>query len=250
MYRLLIFIVLLSSCRSYNPTKMFKTPKEYEFAKDTTVTATPLVYLIQPGDKLELHIYSNDGFKLVDITSSTNTNNEDYNMMNNIYFSVDNDSTAKFPIIGRVSIVGQSVREAEQTLERLYSKYYNEPFVLLKVTNRMAYVFLNDQGKGVTVQLNNDNTSLYEALAQAGGLGELGKSYKIKILRGDPKNPKIYQADLSTIDGLKNSELRVLSNDIIYVDASSRFTKQLSTDVLPILGIVSTVIIILSYINR
>ena len=91
---------------------------------------------------------------------------------------------------------------------------------------------------------------MYEALAEAGGIGEMGKSYKIKILRGDPKNPKVYQADLSSLEGLKTSELRVLSNDIIYVDASSRFTKRLTTDILPILGIVTTLLLIGTYINR
>ena len=87
-------------------------------------------------------------------------------------------------------------------------------------------------------------------VAEAGGIGEMGKSYKIKILRGDPKNPKVYQADLSSLEGLKTSELRVLSNDIIYVDASSRFTKRLTTDILPILGIVTTLLLIGTYINR
>lgn len=249
MYRLFILLVLLTSCRSYNANKMFKTPKEYEFAMDTTTSAEPLVYLIQPGDKLALHIYSNDGFKLVDITSSTNYSNEGNNTVNDVTFSVDNDSTAKFPIIGRIPVVGMSVREAEKRLEELYSKYYNDPFIIIKVTNRSAFVFLNDQGKGFKVDLNNDNTSLYEALAEAGGIGELGKSYKIKILRGDPKNPKVYQADLSSIESLKTSELRVLSNDIIYVDASSRFTKRLTTDILPILGIVTTVLLIANYIK-
>lgn len=200
---------------------MFKTPKGYEFAKDTTVSSSPLVYLIQPGDKLALKIYSNDGFKLVDITSSTNYNNEGNSAMVDVTFSVDNDSTVKLPIIGRISVVGLSVREGEKLLEQLYSKYYNDPFIIIKVTNRNAIVFLNDQGRGTVVDLNNDNTTLYEALAKAGGIGEYSKSYRIKILRGDPKNPKVFLADISTIEGLKTSELRVLSNDIIYVDAGS-----------------------------
>ncbi len=250
MYRLLFILILLTSCQGFNPNRMFKTPKGYEFAKDTTVSSSPLVYLIQPGDKLALKIYSNDGFKLVDITSSTAYSSEGNSAMVDVTFSVDNDSTVKLPIIGRIAVVGKSIREAEKLLEELYSKYYNDPFIIIKVTNRNAIVFLNDLGRGTIVQLNNDNTSLYEALAQAGGIGELSKSYSIKILRGDPKNPMVYKADISTIEGLKTSELRVLSNDIIYVDAGSRFTKRISTDVLPIIGILSSVLLIVSYINR
>lgn len=249
MYRLLFILILLTSCQGFNPNRMFKTPKGYEFAKDTTVSSSPLVYLIQPGDKLALKIYSNDGFKLVDITS-TNYNNEGNSAMVDVTFSVDNDSTVKLPIIGRISVVGLSVREGEKLLEQLYSKYYNDPFIIIKVTNRNAIVFLNDQGRGTVVDLNNDNTTLYEALAKAGGIGEYSKSYRIKILRGDPKNPKVFLADISTIEGLKTSELRVLSNDIIYVDAGSRFTKRLAADVLPVIGIISSILLVVSYINQ
>ncbi len=250
MYKLLIILILLTSCQGFNQNRMFRTPKGYEFARDTTVTTSPLVYLIQPGDKLALKIYSNDGFKLVDITSSTNYLNEGNSSTLDVTFSVDNDSTVKLPIIGRISMVGKSIREGEKLLEQLYSKYYNDPFIIIKVTNRNAIVFLNDQGKGTVVELKNDNTSLYEALAEAGGIGEYSKSYQIKILRGDPKNPKVYLADISSIEGLKNSELRVLSNDIIYVDAGSRFAKRLSTDVLPIIGVISSILLLVSYMNR
>ena len=250
MYRLLIALILLTSCGGINPNKMFKTPKDFEFAKDTTSSSDPLIYLIQPGDRLALHIYSNDGFKLVDITSTAGNASEGNAGMGDVSFSVDNDSTVKLPIIGRITMVGMSVREGEKLLEGLYSKYYNDPFIIIKVTNRNAIVFLNDNGRGTIVPLNSDNTSLYEALAQAGGIGELGKSYNIKILRGDPKNPKIYQANISTVEGLRTSELRVLSNDIIYVDAGSRFTKRISTDILPILGILSTVLLISNYITK
>ena len=81
-----------------------------------------------------MKIYSNDGFKLVDITSSTNYNNEGNSAMVDVTFSVDNDSTVKLPIIGRISVVGLSVREGEKLLEQLYSKYYNDPFIIIKVT--------------------------------------------------------------------------------------------------------------------
>ncbi|MBK6397568.1 MAG: hypothetical protein IPF75_04710 [Bacteroidetes bacterium] len=107
------------------------------------------------------------------------------------------------PIIGRISVVGLSVREGEKLLEQLYSKYYNDPFIIIKVTNRNAIVFLNDQGRGTVVDLNNDNTTLYEALAKAGGIGEYSKSYRIKILRGDLKIQKCFLRTSQQLKGLK-----------------------------------------------
>lgn len=250
MYRLLIILLFLTSCGGIAPNRMFRTPDNFPFSQDSSVSKT-IIYLIQPGDKIAMHIYSNNGFKLVDITQFESTATGDPNAgSGNINYTVDVDSTAKFPIVGRIAVVGLSIREIESRLETLYSKYYNQPFITVNITNRTAIVFLTDQGKGVVVQLVNENTTLYEALALSGGIGELGRSYNIRILRGDPRNPNVYKADLSTIEALKSSELRVLSNDIIYVDAGSRFSKRLSSDVLPALSLLSTIFLILNYVIK
>ena len=63
----------------------------------------------------------------------------------------------------------------------------------------------------------NDNTTLFEALAQAGGLNG-GKAYKIKIIRGDLRNPQIFLVDLSTIKGVVKSDFVLQANDIIYIE--------------------------------
>lgn len=229
---------------------MFKTPSKYQFATDSLNSNKPIVYIIQPGDKIEMHIYSNNGFKLVDLTQYEKTMSADPNSGNStLTYVVDIDSTAKFPVIGRVPVIGMSIREAETKLENLYSRYFNDPYVTVNITNRTALVFLNDQGRGTVVHLVNENTTLFEALALAGGIGELSKSYSIKILRGDPRNPEVFKADLSTVESLKNSQLRILSNDIIYIDAGSRFSKRISTDVVPLVSLVSAVILILNIKN-
>ncbi len=247
MYRLLILLIFLTSCGGLTPNRMFKTPSNYEFARDTTNLTKPIVYFIQPGDKVDMHIYSNNGFKLVDITQY---DTESGTSTSTVPFTIDVDSTAKFPILGRIKLAGLSVREVEKKLEESYSKYFNDPFIVISVINRTAIVFLNETGHGAVVHLENENTTLYEALALAGGIGEYSKSYSIKILRGDPRNPQIFKADISTVEGLQTSELRVLSNDIIYIDSGARFTKRISTDILPILGLISTLFLLTTYITK
>jgi polysaccharide export outer membrane protein len=75
-------------------------------------------------------------------------------------------------------------------------------YVIIKVTNRRVFVFKG--GGGLVVNLNESPTSLIEVLAKSGGLDRTLKAYKIKIIRGDLKNPEVQLVDLSTIEGAKN----------------------------------------------
>lgn len=248
MRKLLFILLTLTSCAGLAPNRMFKTPKDFAYAVDSNSTK-PYTYKIQVGDRLDLRIFSNNGFRLVDLTDYStpgvglNTGTEA------ITYLVETDSTVKLPVLGRLPLVGRTIKEAEDTLELMYSKYYNEPFIVLKVTNRHVLVFLGDGGKGIMVPLQNDNTTLYEVLAQAGGVSELGKASEIKIIRGDPNNPQIYKANLSTLAGLRDSELKVYSNDIIYVDGTSKLTKRISTDLVPLLSLMGSVILLSVYLK-
>ncbi|MFN8145416.1 MAG: polysaccharide biosynthesis/export family protein [Bacteroidia bacterium] len=247
--RNLLFILLLGflfSCRSLAPNRMFQTPNGYEYAKDTGAVNPNTTYLIQSNDKLELHIYSNDGFRLVDITQNTMTTT---NIYENFSYVVDDSGNVKFPIIGNLNIKGLTVKEAQSLLESKYTKFYNDPFVILRVTNRHVLVFLGDNGHGVLVNLQNDNTSLFEALALAGGLTENSKAYKIKIVRGDLHNPKIYLADIYSLQGLRNSELRILSNDIIYIEAAPDYKQRVFQQLTPIVGIITAVLLVLNLVK-
>lgn len=247
MKKLLLFIAIasLSSC-SLVPNRMFKTPKDYEFARDTS-DAFKKPYYIQVEDHIQMHIFSNDGFKLVDITSSNlsqSSNSE------NIDYIVDENGHAKLPVIGLFYLKGLSIKEAENKLQEQYAKYYKDPFVLIRVTSRKAYVFQSDGGKGQVIQLMNDHTSLFEALALAGGITEYGKAYKIKILRGDLRNPKIFKADVSSVSELVNSELQIYPNDIIYIDSGYNLGKRLTSDILPYFTFITTLLILTSYFTN
>lgn len=244
---LLFSVLMLSGCRSLSPNRMFQTPKDYEFVSDSAQQTRSTAYIIQSYDKVELHIFSNDGFKLVDITQNTMNSTSQYD---NYTYVVDDSGNVKFPVIGYVTLRGMTVNDAQNMLEKRYSKYYNDPFVLLRITNRHVLVFQADNGHGMLVNLQNDNTSLFEALALAGGISENGKSYKIKIIRGDLHNPKIYQADVYSVEGLKNSELKVLSNDIIYVEASANYKQRILQQITPLVGIITAVLLVLNIVKK
>jgi polysaccharide export outer membrane protein len=242
---LLLCVLSIFSCRTLNPSVMFQTEKGYPYSTDSI---NPTEYLIAIGDHIEMKIFTNDAFKLVDVT----TNNSGGVIGNNqsIYYIVEKDGTVKLPLIGKIQILGLKVRDAEKMLEEKYATYYITPFVMLRVINLHVLVFQGDGGAGSVVTLQNENTSLIEALTMAGGVHSRGKAFKIKVIRGNLKNPQIYLVDLSTIEGVKKSSMTVQANDIIYVEPSGDYSSKVLVQLSPYIGMLTAVLLVLNLFNK
>ncbi len=244
-YLILILLLPFFSC-SINPSIMFKTGKDYPYKVDQTIGNVE--YRIAPNDILGFSVYTNDGFKLIDLTtgasSITQTSFGASNAQDGTRFTVDVEGMVKLPIIGKTKVIDLTIRETEKLLEEKYSEFYNKPFVMLNVVNRRVMVFPGSGGSGVVVTLQNENTTLIEALAQAGGLRETGKAKVIKLIRGDSRNPQVHLIDLSTIDGMTQSNMLLQANDIIYVEPVKRISTGILAEITPILGIVTSLLLL------
>ncbi len=240
---IIIPLLFLMSCRVLNPQVMFKTPKNYNYEVDTS-SAYKGEYVISPGDRIEMRFFTIDGFKLVDVTNSVGTYGSE-----SINYLVERDSVVKLPILGSVQLAGKTIEVAEKELEKTYSKYYINPFIQLKITNRHAYVFFADGGKGTTVNIVSENTSIIEVIALAGGLTDNSKAWRIKVIRGDLHNPIVRIIDMSTIGGMKMSDLTVRSNDIIYVEATPNYKIKILAQLTPFVAVISSVLLILNLVK-
>ena len=218
---------------------MLRTGKNYTYA---TVPETPqFQYKVASNDFVSFKIFSNDGFKLIDLTNFTSTAGVTANVR--MEYLVGHDGIIKLPIIGKTIIAGLSIREAEQMLEEKYAEFYNKPFVMLNVTNRRVIVFPGTGGDATVINLENNNTTLLEALALAGGIST-GKAKRIKLIRGDLKDPQVYLIDLSTIEGMTQANMVIQANDIIYVEPVLKLTKTILAELNPIIGILTSILLI------
>lgn len=247
-YLLIILLTPLFSC-NINPSIMFKTGPDYPYKVDQTIGNVE--YRIAPNDILGFSVFTNDGFKLIDLTTGVTTMtaggggaSQNYSNSNSTRFTVDVEGFVKLPIIGKVKIEDQTTREAEKMLEEKYAVYYNKPFVMLNIVNRRVMVFPGTGGSGKVVVLENENTTLIEALALAGGITESGKSNVIKLIRGDSRNPQVHLIDLSTIEGMRQSNMLLQANDIIYVEPVKRVSRGILAEITPILGIVTSLLLL------
>lgn len=246
-----IALMSMNSCKLFYPNQMFKQ-KDYQYFEFAHKQMEE--YLIEPGDQLSLQVYSRDGFKLIDVlgggvSSTGGTNGSSQNSgtagttsssSNQTTYLVDKEGFAKIPILGDYYVKGYSHAQLEKELAQKYASLFVDPFVIIKVTNRRVFVF-----KGITgmvVPLNESPTSLIEVLAASGGLNRTLKAYKIKIIRGDMKNPEVQLIDLSTLEGLRTAELTLQPNDIIYVEDRKRVVRDAFLEASPIFSAVTTLV--------
>ena len=166
------------------------------------------------------------------------------NQTSTLGYLVDSDSTVKLPTIGRVKVAGLTIAAAENRLEDMYKQYYQQPFVKVNVTNRRVIIFRSGSNSGSVLTINNEKFTLIEALAQAGGMDDLSKAYRIKVLRGDLKNPKVYLYNISSIEDVKKSNLVLQSNDIIYVERRPKYVQRTLSEIAPYVSLLNTVMLI------
>ncbi len=245
-FYLLLVIGLLSSCKVFRSSLMLKTPPDYNYDK-LADSISRRDYIIAANDFFSYRVFTNDGFKLVNVTA------EATNFVNfpTIEARVEADGTSRLPLIGLVQMGGMSITEAEKMLEEKYSKFYVNPYINIRITNKRIIVFPGSAGDAKVLNITNNNVTVIEALALAGGVSDEGKAYKIKLIRNTPgQEPKVYLMDLSKISGLTMANTPVQAYDIIYVETRYRPVKTIANEIAPLLTLLTSALILYTIIRR
>lgn len=247
-----LVLLSMSSCRMLNPNIMLSAGKDYPY--DTLKydsTSLSYEYRLAPDDVIEFRLFANDGFKMVDLIQSANSQNN-VALRQGFEYILDARGMAKLPILGLVKLDSMTIREAEVYLEERYSQYYVKPYVILKVVNRRVVVFPGETGQAKVIGLSNANTTVFEAIAQAGGISANGKAYNIKLIRqtDDPAKPLVYKLDLSKVENIKQGNIVVQSGDIIYVEPRRKIASETLREVTPVLSLISSVFTLYVIITR
>ncbi len=235
----IVLVLAITGCKVLNPSVMFKTDSDYKF---TDFEKEENEYIIKPFDKLDVRIYTNDGYQLIDMESSVRGGGNNNRSINP--YLVEYDGLVKVPTIGRIKVSGLTIKKTEELFEEKYSQYYQKPFVLVKVTNRRVIVFSAGSTNGTVLSIENEKFTLIEALAKAGGIDDFSKSYKIKLLRGNLENPEVYMYNIRSIEEMKKTNVILQANDIIYVEKRPRYTARVLNELMPYITLFNTFVLL------
>jgi polysaccharide export outer membrane protein len=224
---------------------MFRVPKGQALSHE--IQKAESNYIVQKNDRLKLEVYTNRGEKILDpslnsLQSNTGAQTNEVNL-----YLVDQAGNVKFPLLDELKIEGLTLRQAEQSLQQQYSKYYQEPFVILNYANKRVVV-LGASG-GQVIPLVNENVRLTEVLALAHGVSIDGKAHNIRILR----DQEVFVADLSTIDGYVKNNIIIQPNDIVYIEPVRKPVTEAIRDYGPVLSVITslvTVVVVVLSVNQ
>lgn len=241
-------ILSFTSC-GVNSYVMFKS-LDNEVITDNIPIAPTEEYRLAKNDKISLKLYVEDGARVIDFTAgiSMDGNNMQMTRSTVLDYTVRPDGTVELPVVGLVELEGLSIIEAQEKLKVLYAENYIDPFIQVEVTNRRVIVFPGSGGSAKVVPITNENTTLMEALALAGGITERGKAKMVKVMRQTEEGREVYQVDMSTIDGLIYADMIVQANDYIYVEPTKQLSREFLKEVTPIISLISSAALIITLI--
>jgi polysaccharide export outer membrane protein len=248
MKKIFLFLVVLSllamtGCVSrMTPARLFE--KNVTYCPDNKELLSPAEYTLKPYDVINLEVYSNKGISLLPLSEEKDKSQKEK------FFVIQPNGKVFVPYIGWVDAAGKSLEKFKDSLITLYSQIFVDPYVNVELKNKYILVFNgNKDQKAVAVPFLFTSPTLMEVLAQAGGLGN-AKSSHVEIIRHiNDTEIRVYKIDLSVAQNLPYSYVHLLPGDIVLLKGYSVKLQEMVTQLTPWLTLVSTFLLILTYLK-
>jgi polysaccharide export outer membrane protein len=134
---------------------------------------------------------------------------------------VSQDGTISLPLVGKVQVAGRTTSDAEQIIAgKLRQKYLQSPQVSVSVKIYGKRITVSGAVGGPRVLADDGNTTLSQAIANAGGVAEIGNSSRIHVARSKDQHVQDDLYDLDDIQAGKVPDPLLHGGDIVVVEQS------------------------------
>jgi polysaccharide biosynthesis/export protein len=134
---------------------------------------------------------------------------------------VSQDGNITLPLVGRVQVAGRTTSEAEQIIAgKLRQKYLQSPQVSVQVKTYGKRITVSGEVKGPRVLADDGETTLSQAIANAGGVSDLGNSERVHIARSKDQHVQDNVYNLEDIQAGKVPDPLLHGGDIVVIEQS------------------------------
>lgn len=171
--------------------------------------------ILSPGDKLSISIWGHEDLSIGSINSVYSSNEE-----TGKWIVINDQGEVNLPKVGRVKLAGYTLKESNYILEEAYQVHIKTPIVNVRVLNHYVTGLgeIKNPGK---YELDNDDLTLIQFIAQAGGIAEHGNMEEIAVVRTVQGQPTKVEIDLSNAEDFKFHHMILQPDDVIYIAAKS-----------------------------
>ena len=249
-----LLLATFSGCKFYTQDIVFRVDNEAsKIYLKQEVENLKVNYKYRVNDIVDFNVYTNNGELLVDPNRELSRQlmggmqggmmQGGLNTVRDPYLILPNGNVY-LPMVGYVKLAELTVREADSLLAEKFNIFYKDCLVRTKILNRRCFIFVPQTGgvqntsgvAGRVLLLENENTTIIEALALAGSLPSYSPLDRVRLIRGDLTNPEVHIVNLQYIDKMAKGQLFVRPNDIIYLEPGRRPTLDGLRDVSTILA--------------
>jgi polysaccharide export outer membrane protein len=171
-------------------------------------------YRIAPSDIIQIAV-----FQVADLNTTV---------------QVSEDGNVTLPLVGKVRLSGETTYEAEQTISRKLRTYLQSPQVSISVKTYGKRITVSGEVRGPRVLADDGSTTLSQAIANAGGLSELGDSSRVHVAKSINQHVQDEVYNLDDIQAGKAPDPVLRGGDIIVVESSgTRVALKNVKDLLP-----------------
>jgi polysaccharide export outer membrane protein len=224
---ILLFYVVFSSCTPYKQIPYFQDLNANPELKEKVDNYSPL--LIQPADILGINVSSRNPES--SSIFNYNLSRADGNSFNTspdnpvVGYLVDDNGFIHLPLIGDFKVGGLTTSQIRDKLNPLLLTYYKDPIVNIRILNFKVSI-LGDVARPNVYTLQNERTSITEALALAGDLNITALRKNVLLIRVIDGERKYIHLDLTSKDFIESPYYYLKNNDQIYVTpGKSKYTQ-------------------------
>jgi len=165
-------------------------------------------------------------------------------------FQVDANGNVTLPELGNIYLRGLTIKQAKDRIREKMKIYMTDPYVDIKFLTFRVTVLGEVVSPGPR-PVANERADLIDLISQSGDLTDNANRKTIKIIRGDPRSPEVYQIDLTNTKSFYSPGFILQPNDIIYVEPLPRkFLFQNLNEAVPFFTIVNTVLIVYELLHQ
>lgn len=138
-------------------------------------------------------------------------------------YRVMDDGTIDLPFVKEIPVLGLTVLEAQDEVERRYREII--PDATVKLTINRTFTVIGDIASGI-YPIYKEKMTIYQALALTGDIMQSGDRKHVRILREVDDGTQVLEFDIRPASLIKSEYYYIYPNDIIYVRrAPSSFFK-------------------------
>ena len=233
-FAFVLLLALVGSC---------STPKDITYFQDAEALNGMALqaeqqFRLRPEDKINIVVNSSNPlleqqFTLTainrsgavlgaDASSVSQNKNNGNNQM--IAYTVDEQGTINFPVLGKIRIAGMTRQEVSTYIkDRLIAReLVTDPIVTVEYVNLSVNV-LGEVNSPGNVPISKDHFTLLDALSMAGDLTINGNRRTVLVNRKVDGINKVYQVDLTNMQQTLLSPAYYLEqNDLVYVQPNNK----------------------------